>query len=85
MVRAIAVARALGWEIVAAVPAEGRLEATATTAWWAFKDDVVLRVTPTERGSRVDMRSVSRVGRSDLGANARRIRTFMEAMRRATP
>lgn len=72
-----AVARRLGWEIVAVVPAEGRLEATATTAWFGFKDDVVVRVTPAGTGSRVDMRSKSRVGRSDLGANAKRIRTFL--------
>lgn len=84
MDRAVAVARALGWEIVAAVSAEGRLEATATTTWWGFRDDVVVRLTPTERGSRVDMRSVSRVGRSDLGVNAQRIRAFMEAMRQDT-
>jgi len=82
MDRAVAAARELGWEIVAAVPAEGRLEATATTAWWAFKDDVVVRVTPAAGGSRVDVRSVSRVGRSDLGANAARIRAFLAALRR---
>jgi uncharacterized protein (DUF1499 family) len=80
--RAEAAARALGWEIVAAAPAEGRLEATATTRWFGFKDDVVLRVTPAPGGSRVDIRSVSRVGKSDLGANARRIRAFLAALRR---
>jgi uncharacterized protein (DUF1499 family) len=79
--RAEAAARALGWEIVAA-PAEGRLEATATTRWFGFKDDIVVRVTPAPGGSQVDIRSVSRVGRSDLGANARRIRAFLAALRR---
>jgi uncharacterized protein (DUF1499 family) len=74
--RAEAVARDLGWDIAAAVPAEGRLEATATTRWFRFKDDVVVRVSAMPGGSRVDIRSVSRVGRSDLGANARRIRAF---------
>lgn len=78
--RALSSARALGWEIVAAVPAEGRLEATATTFWFGFKDDVVVRITRTERGSRVDVRSLSRVGRSDLGTNARRIRAFLLAL-----
>ena len=72
-----AAARGRGWEIVAVVPAEGRLEATATTSWFGFKDDVVVRVTPAGTGSRVDMRSKSRVGRSDLGANAKRIRAFL--------
>ncbi len=75
-----AVARELGWEIVAVVPAEGRLEATATTSWFGFKDDVVVRVVPAGTGSRVDVRSKSRVGRSDLGANARRIHTFLAAL-----
>ena len=43
-----AAARSLGWEIVAVVPAEGRLEATATTSWFGFKDDVVVRVRAQE-------------------------------------
>jgi hypothetical protein len=48
--RAVAVARGPGWEIVAAVPAEGRLEATDTTPWFGFKDDVVVRVMPSGAG-----------------------------------
>ena len=82
LARAEAAARALGWEIVATAPAEGRIEATATTRWFGFKDDIVVRVTPAPGGSQVDIRSVSRVGRSDLGANARRIRAFLAALRR---
>jgi uncharacterized protein (DUF1499 family) len=74
--RALATARAQGWEIVAAMPAEGRIEATATTFWFGFKDDVVIRVAPAGNGSRLDIRSKSRVGRSDVGANAARIRAF---------
>ena len=80
-----ALARRLGWEIVAVVPAEGRLEATATTPWFGFKDDVVVRVTPAETGSRVDMRSKSRVGRSDLGVNAKRIRAFLAELSARLP
>jgi uncharacterized protein (DUF1499 family) len=72
-----AAARQLGWRIVAAVPAEGRLEASDTTAWFSFTDDVVVRVSPRDGGSRVDVRSVSRIGRSDLGANAARVRRFL--------
>jgi uncharacterized protein (DUF1499 family) len=49
----------------------------ATTRWFGFKDDVAIRISPAGAGSRVDMRSRSRVGRSDLGANARRIREFL--------
>jgi uncharacterized protein (DUF1499 family) len=74
---ALAVARQMGWEIVAVDAPAGRIEATATTLWFGFNDDVVIRVTPDAQGSRVDIRSVSRVGRSDLGANARRIREFV--------
>lgn len=79
--RALQAAKAQGWEIVAAVPAEGRIEATATTQWFGFKDDVVVRVRPEGAGSRVDVRSVSRVGRGDVGANAARIRKFLDALR----
>ena len=64
------------------MPAEGRLEATETTRWFGFKDDVVVRVSPTSDGSRVDVRSVSRVGQSDLGVNARRIRAFLDPLSR---
>lgn len=70
----------MGWEIVAANPNEGRIEATATTLWFGFKDDIVIRIEPTASGSRLDMRSKSRVGRSDVGANAARIRAFTEAL-----
>jgi len=80
--RAVEVARGLGWQIVAAVPAEGRLEATDRTRWFGFRDDVVVRVAAESTGTRVDVRSVSRVGRSDLGTNARRIRRFEEALER---
>jgi uncharacterized protein (DUF1499 family) len=79
--RATQVARSMGWQVVAAVPLEGRLEATDTTFWFGFKDDIVVRITPSEGGSRVDVRSVSRVGRSDVGANAKRIRAFLKNLR----
>jgi len=75
-----ATARSFGWDIASAMPAEGRLEATDTTRWFGFKDDVVVRVVSIPEGSRVDVRSVSRIGRSDLGANARRIRGFLAAL-----
>lgn len=79
--RALAAARASGWEIVGADSAAGRIEATATTAWFGFKDDVVVRIAPEEGGSRVDVRSVSRVGKSDVGANAERIRKYLARLR----
>ena len=70
----------LGWEIVTVAPGEGRLEAVATTAWFGFKDDVVVRITPDGAGALVDVRSKSRVGLSDVGTNARRIRHFLARM-----
>jgi hypothetical protein len=74
---ALAAAREMGWDIVASDAAAGRFEATDTTPWFGFKDDIVVRVTPEGRGCRVDVRSVSRVGRGDLGTNARRIRRYV--------
>ena len=78
--RAQQAARGLGWEIVSADPTAGRIEATATTFWFGFKDDVVIRIEPDAAGSRVDVRSLSRVGGSDVGANAARIRAFLQAL-----
>ena len=83
-IRAEAVTRALGWRIAAAAPAEGRLEASDTTRWFGFTDDIVVRVRPAPSGSRVDVRSASRVGRSDLGVNARRVRAFLAEMTKPT-
>jgi uncharacterized protein (DUF1499 family) len=70
-------ARSMGWDIVTAQPEQGHIEATATTLWFGFKDDVAIRVRADGNGSRVDVRSLSRVGQSDLGANARRIRAYL--------
>jgi hypothetical protein len=72
-------ARDRDWDIAVALPEEGRLEASDTVSLFRFKDDIVLRVRPTEtgEGSIVDMRSVSRVGVSDLGVNAERVRSFL--------
>jgi len=78
--RALAAARAMRWDIVAADPAQGRIEATATTLLFGFKDDVVVRVTSDGAGSRVDVRSLSRVGRSDFGTNAKRVRAYLRAL-----
>ncbi len=76
--RALTTAQAMGWNIIASEPTEGRIEATATTFWFGFVDDVVVRVSSTGGGSRIDVRSVSRVGRSDVGANAKRISTYLD-------
>ena len=66
------------WKIAAVDQRTGRLEATAYESYIRFEDDVMIKVTPIADGStRVDMRSVSRVGLGDLGVNAKRIRTFL--------
>lgn len=77
--RALATAEDMDWDIVAAESAEGRIEAVATTFWFGFRDDVVIRIAEAGEGSRLDIRSKSRVGLSDVGANAARIRRFVEA------
>jgi uncharacterized protein (DUF1499 family) len=82
--RALAAAKGMGWDLVASDPAGGRIEATDTTFWFGFKDDIVVRVLPQPTGSRVDVRSLSRVGVGDIGANAARIRTYLAAVKAAS-
>ena len=82
--RALAAARDLGWEIVASDHASGRIEAVDTTLWFGFKDDVVIRVREQAGGTRIDVRSKSRVGRGDAGTNARRTRNFLRAVQQGT-
>ncbi len=73
----------MGLEIIDAEPIQGRIEATDRSLLFGFEDDVVLRIVPGADGTtKVDMRSKSRVGRSDLGINAGRIREFGAALRR---
>jgi uncharacterized protein (DUF1499 family) len=76
---ALNVAREMGWRITTASEDALMFEGTAETFWLGFKDDVVVRVTALDGGgSRIDARSVSRVGISDLGANAARLATFSD-------
>jgi len=72
--KALAAVDDLGWELVAANASDGRIEATDTTFWFRFKDDVVIKVEQQGPDTIVDARSVSRVGTGDLGANAIRLR-----------
>ena len=76
--RALAVAETMGWEIVNIDRRAGIVESTATTFWFGFKDDVVIRLRNDNGMTLIDLRSVSRVGMSDLGANAARIARFLE-------
>lgn len=82
---AVLAAREMGWEMVDQDRRQGRIEATATTPWMGFKDDVVIRVSSASGIARVDVRSKSRVGRGDVGANAKRIRQYLQRLRESDP
>ena len=73
---ALAVSEALGWEVMSQDTASGEIRAVATTRIFRFKDDVTITVGREAGGSVVNLRSHSRIGKGDLGANARRIRLF---------
>lgn len=77
---ALETAEEMGWEIVAADAAEGRIEATDRTFWFGFADDVVIRVREEGENSRIDVRSKSRIGRGDAGTNARRVRAYLDRL-----
>ena len=83
--KAQALADKRGWQIAYVDPARGRLEATETTRFFRFKDDVVVRArkAPDGKGTLVDMRSISRVGGSDVGVNAKRVREFLKDLRQS--
>ena len=79
--RVDSVAMAMGWDVVARAPADGRIEAVDTSQWFGFRDDIVVRIRAEGTGSRIDIRSKSRAGESDLGVNARRIRDFIARLK----
>ena len=70
----------LGWELVNTDASQGIVEATETTTWFGFKDDIVVRIKDEGSQRFVDIRSKSRIGRSDLGKNAERIHTFVDEL-----
>ncbi len=80
--RALSAARNMGWTIVAAAPDSqgGIIQATDTTLLFGLKDDIVLRVRRAGIGARLDARSRSRVGQSDFGRNAARIRAYFKEL-----
>jgi uncharacterized protein (DUF1499 family) len=78
--------KASGWQLIQADASRGILEAVATSRWLKAKADVVIRLQAGSSGSTVlDMRSRSREAVPDAGANARRIRTFIAALRTQLP
>jgi uncharacterized protein (DUF1499 family) len=78
--RALATARRLGWTIVETDPGAGRIEASDRTRWFGFTDDIVVRVAAADAGSRIDVRSSSRIGTGDFGTNAARVRAYLKAL-----
>jgi uncharacterized protein (DUF1499 family) len=81
--RALAVAQARGWSILKADPAAGIIEASERSRWYGFTDDIAVRITPLDSGSRVDIRSGARQGGGDFGVNATRVRGFLAALHAA--
>lgn len=79
--RALQAVDTLGWELVDADPEEGRIEATDTTFWFRFKDDIVITIQEEGDQTRLDARSTSRVGTSDVGKNAARLRALFAELR----
>ncbi len=73
---ALEVSQTQGWEIRETKPEQGIIEAVATTRLFKFKDDVTITVSNEGSSTVVNVRSKSRIGKGDMGANARRIRTF---------
>lgn len=75
---ALKAAREMDWEISSSDKAAGGIEATDATFWYGFKDDIVIKLTPVDSKTMLDVRSASRVGKGDAGKNAERIREFLE-------
>jgi len=75
---ALAAVEGRGWTVVTASPEDGTIEATETSFWFGFHDDVMIRILSAEDEVVIDVRSTSRVGLSDLGANAKRIRNLLD-------
>jgi len=78
---ALELVRDKGWEIVADEPKDSRIEAVDRSFLYGFKDEIIIRIAASDGGARVDLRSRSRIGRIDRGANARRIRAFLAALK----
>jgi len=78
--KAVSATERMGWELVAAEAAEGRIEAVASTGYVGFKDDVVIRIKDEGTSVAVDIRSKSRMGKGDMGANAARIRSWSKLL-----
>jgi len=78
--RAVTASYGMGWDVIAIVPDEGRIEATDTTWFFGFTDDIVIRVKPAGMGARLDIRSKARVGNDDEGRNAAHVQAFLKRL-----
>lgn len=79
--RALAAAEHMpGWRLVVSDPATGHIEASQSSFWFGFTDDIAIRVSADGTGSRIDVRSESRHGRGDFGVNAARVRAYLAAL-----
>ena len=81
LARALDTVRRMGWTMVETDPGAGRIEASDRTRWFGFIDVIVIRVVAEDGGSRIDVRSSSRIGTGDLGTNAARVRRYLAALR----
>jgi hypothetical protein len=80
--RAVTGAYGMGWNVIAVVPDEGRIEATDTTFFFGFTDDIVIRVKPAGMGAKLDIRSKARIGDDDEGRNAARVKAYIKRVLR---
>lgn len=69
-----------GWTLILAEPEAGRIEASEENFWFGTRDDILIRIRAIEEGVRIDVRSVSRTGLSDLGTNAKRVRNLLDEL-----
>jgi uncharacterized protein (DUF1499 family) len=82
--RALDVAQRMpGWIDIAPEPSARRIEASQSSFWMDFTDDIVIRVAREGSGSRIDVRSLSRQGSGDFGVNAARVRAYIAALDKA--
>lgn len=82
--KAVEIVEHRGWEIVAKDEGFFVIEAVVRSSFFGFADDVVIRISKSDEGSRIDMRSSSRVGQGDFSANAKRIQNFLSDLDQAT-
>ena len=80
-VKALKIVKYKGWKIAGIDKEDGHIEAVVTSLFYGFKDEVVIRITPDSDGVIVDVRSRSRIGKIDRGTNARRIKSFLKALK----